>query len=337
MAAYSVRAAGVAIVFLLLGVPFGCQRGQPPTQPGGVGGGGQAASAQEQALQELLKYAQETGQTLEQVRQDLERLAATQRERGTSAVQTDLHVLSVLLNQAREAVAAKDSAKSQALLARMGRVGRGLLAELPGQKAALCIERAVAFLSAEVPDTAAARAALASAADALAQAKDTGLVPNVGKSLESARGLIDTKPEEARRWLEAALDECAKDKVATWAYNITLDLTSAFQAVQREAWLVAAAELDQVQTLITRLQSAASATPAPAVPAQGQQPGVAPAGGGGQAQTPPAGETLGSGGASGSPAPSAAPAAGQQLPPSGDATAPSAPAQPAAQGGASRP
>lgn len=322
------------MLVILVMVCLGCQRGQPPAQPGGSGTGAQA-SPQDQALQELLRYAQETGQTLEQVRQDLERLAASQRERGASPVQTDLRVLSMLLSQAKEAIAAKDAATSQALLARMGRVARGLLAELPGQQAALRIERAVAFLSADAPDTAAARAALASAADALAQAKDTGLAPDIAKNLESARSLVDTKPEEARRWLEDALDKCASDKVATWAYYITLDLTSAFQAVQREAWLVAAAELDQVQALITKLQSAASVTPAPA---QGQPQGTAPAAGTEQAPAA-AGEAPSAGPAAGGAAPgaSAAPPANQQTAPPSAPSAPSTPQQPPAQGSVSRP
>ncbi|MCX7598298.1 MAG: ATP-dependent Clp protease proteolytic subunit, partial [Armatimonadetes bacterium] len=319
MGTHSVRLAGCALIVILVMVLLGCQRGQPPAQPGTSGGGTQA-SAQDQALQELLKYAQETGQTLEQVRQDLERLAASQRERGASPVLTDLRVVSVLLTQAREALAAKDSAKSLALLARMGRVGRGLLAELPGQQAALRIERALTFLSADAPDAAAARAALASVADVLAQAKDTGLAPDIAKSLESARSLIDTKPEEARRWLEDALDKCANDKVATWAYQITLGLTSAYQAVQREAWLVAAAELDQVQALITKLQSAAAVTPAAPAPqgsAEGQPPSAAPAQG--QQAAPATGQTPGTAPAAPSPGASsgtggapAAPGAGQQ-------------------------
>lgn len=335
MAAHSARAAGCALMVILVMMSMGCQRGQPPAQPTAPGAGAQTASPQDQALQELLRYAQETGQTLEQVRQDLERLAATQRERGASPVLTDLRVLSMLLSQAKEAVTAKDAPKSQALLARMGRVARGLLAELPGQQAALRLERAMAFLSADAFDTAAARAALASAADALAQAKDTGLAPDIAKNLESARSLLDSKPEEARRWLEDALDKCANDKVATWAYHITLDLTSAFQAVQREAWLVAAAELDQVQALITKLQSAAAVTSAPSgagASAQGQ-PEAAPPATGGQA-APATGETPGSspggagGGSSGGlPGTSASSGAGQQ-PATSSAPSPSSPPTP---------
>jgi hypothetical protein len=332
------------LVAAMLVAGLGCQRGEVPAGVAAPASQGQpTVNPQDQALQELLRYAQETGRTLEQVRQDLEQLAVTQKEGANAAAQADLAVLAELVTQAKERVGAKDAAQAGGLLTRMGRVARSVLAEMPAQKAAVQAERALSALGAATPDTARAARAIAAGLDEVSRVG--GLVSaDVTTDLKGAAESLQTKPDDARKWLAAALDACAADRAAVWAYYMTLELTGAYQDVQREAWGAAAAQLDQVQAWITGLQSAAaSQTPAAGATgtgttaggsgtgaAQGATGGGTPAPGQGTSGTPPA---TGTPPAAGTSAPVATPTAGQSAgaaqPPQGGGGAPPAPASPA--------
>ncbi len=278
----------VAALFVLIAI-FGCKRGEVTTAEG------QGPSQEEAALKDLLKYAQETGQTLEQLRQTLNEWKASQRaEEGPSSIEIDLDVLSLLLSQAKAAVDKHEAKQSINLIARMSRVARGLLAELPGQRVAVRVERALAALSKETPDVSAASEAILSAIDACLKAKDAPLVPNVVKELEAAKEATTTDPARAKEHLIAVLDACAKDQAARWAYYVVKGLEGAFNAVGREAWPVAKAELEQVGILVEKLRAAAKGqqaqqateSEAAAEKAAAQQPQAEAPAAEGQAQQP---------------------------------------------------
>jgi hypothetical protein len=271
----------------------------------------------------LLKYAQETGQTLAELRQNLAHWrAAQEQEAGPSSIAQDLEVLRFLLHRARSAVEQRQGAESAALLTRMSRVARALLAELPGQLVAVRVERALMALGQDSPDVARASAALLAATDVCLGARDAALVPNVVKDLEAARASLSKDPKQAQQQLEAVLAVCGRDEAARWAYFLVQGLTSAFEAVQREAWLVAEAELQQAEELVKKLEAARAG--------EGQGPPAAAAQKAPETSPPPTGQPTGSlaqppGEAPASQSPPAPPGA----PPSASAP-PASPSSPAA-------
>ena len=296
------RAAATVTMLLILISAFGCKRGEVTATAEQ-----QQPSQEEAALKDLLKYAQATGQTLEQLQQTLNEWKASQRaEEGPSSIQLDLDVLASLLVQAKAAVDKQSVKESTSLIARMSRVARGLLAELPGQRVAVRVERALSALNKENPDVSAASEAILAALDACLKAKDAALVPNVVKELEAAKQAATQDPAKAKKHLMAVLDTCAKDQTARMAYYIVKGLEGAFGAVGREAWPVAKAELEQVGILIDKLRAAARGEKAE----KAEAAQAAPSGEGEQPQQPAAPE---------------ASSAGEQ--PSGEAPAAEGPAQ----------
>jgi hypothetical protein len=262
-------------------VGLGCQKSE-------VGAPSEQEQASQKALADLLKYAQETGQTLEQLQQTLAQWrAAQQQEARVSPVETDLKVLRSLLATAQGAIENKSVDTSLAVLKRMNRVARGLLAELPGQRIALRVERALAALTGEAPEARAASEAILSALDASLNAPEAALVPNVASDLEAAKSAVASDAKAATQALLTVLDKCGRDRAATWAYYIVTGLDGAFEAVQREAWPVAKAELEQVAELIKKIEAAVAggqpqAEQAPAAQSQAQQPAASEAAAGPQ-------------------------------------------------------
>lgn len=248
------RAAIVGIIgcvfFAIMLIAAGCQKGEvsPPSA---------ADEAQQRALSELLKYAQETGQTLDDLRQTLARWRAAEQEKAAiSPVRADVAVLSSLLSQATKAADNHDASACLAVLKRMSRVARNLLAQLPGQQVAVRVERALAAMAGEQPDVEQASAAILSALDVAINAREATLVPDVVNDLEAAKAAISSDASSARTSLLAVVEKCGRDKVAAWAYYIVEGLDNAFDAVQREAWPVVSAELEQVNNLIGRIRGA---------------------------------------------------------------------------------
>lgn len=316
--------AAAVVIFLVVVTAVGCKRGE-------VGGEGQAQTTPEQAaLQDLLKYAQQTGQTLEQLRDTLTQWQAAQEaEKGPSPVSMDLNVLSRLLDQARAEVQKRSANESLALITRMTRVSRCLLAELPGQQVAVRVERALSALSGDTPDAAMASQAILAAINVCVGSKDAALVPNVVKDLEAAKGALSSDISAARDRLFSVLEQCANDNAARWAYYMVKGLESAFEAVQREAWPVASAELEQVGELISKLRAAAAGTQAEK--AAGEKT-TAPEGASGGAAAPAA-SSAGGGSSAVSPQPpqqtrppEPGPETGQERAPAGPAAHPQAPA-----------
>jgi len=230
----------------------GCQTGKV-TQSQAEG------QASQKALDDLLRYAQETGQTLGDLQQNLARWrAAEQQDAQVSPVAQDIKVLRSLLGSARAAIDSKQEEATLGVLKRMNRMGRGLLAELPGQRIALRVERALMELKGDEPNGAAASEAILSALDASLNAREAALVPDVVKDLEAAKAAVTTDAKAATETLLAVLGKCGSDDAAAWAYYLVEGLDGAFQAVQRRAWPVAAAELEQVEELLSKLDRAVS-------------------------------------------------------------------------------
>ena len=266
------RGAAIIAAIFVFAWFAGCKRGEVSTTMQT-----QQPSAEEAALKDLLKYAQQTGQTLEELQQTLSEWQASQRaEEGPSSIEQDLSVLKRLLSQAQAAVGKKATKESLNLIARMSRVARGLLAELPGQQVAVRVERALSALGQETPDASAATKAILSAIDACLKAKDAPLVPNVVKELEAAKQAATSDAQKAREHLMSVLDACANDQAARWAYYIVKGLEGAFGAVGREAWPVAKAELEQVGLLIDKLSAAARGQKAQAAEQQPTQSDSSP-------------------------------------------------------------
>lgn len=279
------RAAAVRVALLALICAAiagtGCQTGKVTQSQ-------EEGQASQKALDDLLKYAQETGQTLGDLQQTLARWrAAEEQDTRVSAVAQDIRVLKSLLGSARAAIDSKQEEAALGLLKRMNRAARGLLAELPGQRIALRVERALMELKGDEPDGAAASEAILSALDAALNAREAALVPDVVKDLEAAKRAVTSDAKAATEMLLVVLGKCGSDDAAAWAYYLVEGLDGAFQAVQRKAWPVAAAELEQVEELLGKLDRAVSGaqqepeaggTQAPGeTPTTGSQPEGAPA------------------------------------------------------------
>ncbi len=238
----------IALTFSIAGCKRG-KAGESPTE--------QVSEQQQRALQELLKYAQETGQTLDELRQSFAKWKAAQStSAGPSSIRTDIAVLSALVAEASKAVEQHNAEAALSLLRRMSRVARALLSELPGQQIAVRVERALLNLRDEQPDVEAASRFLLQALDACLNASEATLVPDVASELEAAKSSLPSNPAAARSKLIAVLDRCGKDQVAVWAYYIVEGLDNAFEALGRKAWPVVAAELSQVKNLIQKINQA---------------------------------------------------------------------------------
>jgi hypothetical protein len=197
-------------------------------------------------------------------------------------VQPDLKVLGALLGWARKSATSKDPTNANAWLVRANRMARAILAELPAQQVAVQIERALAADAAQPADTATASAAIGAAIDLLTKTPDQALAPDVLQRLQAVKDRVVSDPLNAAEELQALLAQCASDKAANWAYQITLSLSGATEAVGREAWPVVTAEIEQAEALLAKIGDAATGTPAPAAgtaPAAPKAPAVPPAAG----------------------------------------------------------
>ncbi len=267
--------AWAAAILVGLALAAGCQKGRVEEQA--------AEEAEQQPspeLQALLKLVQETGQSVEQLRQSIAQWKAAQEASTAFApVRTDLAVLRRLRQKALAAVEAKNSNELQAILTRMNRVARAVLAELPGQQVAVWVERALNALDQEPPNAQAAAAAILSAIDACVKAREPTLVPDVVKTLEAAQKSVTSDVAAARQQLMQVVSKCGKDKAGRIAYYMVAELEGAFKAAVRDAWPVVKAELEQVGNLIGQLEGMMTAAEQAQPQAEaGQTPAGRPAG-----------------------------------------------------------
>ena len=313
------RVVGSVIVVLLLCSLFviGCRPEEPgaaaPTQPEQP----QISTEQQQLLQKILEYQQQTGNTPDQILEALrQQQAPAKAPTAAQAIGEDLQVAKALLAAGRSAATAKEAQTTAATLHRLRPALVGLRAELPGAVIAQNLERALVALNTQAAQEGAnaASAALLAALEATRQAP-AALVPEVVQSLESAKASVDSNQiEPAKTAIVQMLGQLQADATLKLLDGALAAVQGAEEALNRAAWPVVIAEFDELDMVLSRLQEKVGATttvsstpPGPGAGASGAGPLPGPAGAPTQ---PPAQPGAGMG-----PPPAQQPAAAPAAPP----------------------
>jgi len=256
----------VVAVLLCVLLVVGCQPEQqvaPPVQPPEL----QApiiATEQEQLLAEILEYTKQTGSTLEELAEEARRREAlAQAPSGVGAVDEDLRVAKALVAAARSGAANKQAEKTAAALGRLVATLRALRAEIPAAVIAQHLERIAQHLErgliaiSNLP----AQQAVSAASSSLLAAIDTAmqapapLVPEVVDSVERAKGKVDDEQlQKAAEQILEILAELRDDATVKLLDTASGSVRGAQDALQRAAWPVLIAELDQLETMLSQLQ-----------------------------------------------------------------------------------
>jgi len=186
----------VAVVLFIL-VIVGCQPEQqvaptvPPPPPVAIEP--QISPEQQQLLEEVQKYTEQTGTTLEGLAEEVKRREAlAEAPTGVAVVDEDLGVAKALVGVARSGAANKQADKTTAALDRLGPTLTALRAEVPAAAMAQHLERALTAISSLPASEAvgAASSSLLAAIDTAMQAP-ASLVPEVVDRIEQAKAKVD--------------------------------------------------------------------------------------------------------------------------------------------------
>ncbi len=250
----------VAVVLFIL-VIVGCQPEQqvappvppPPPEPQGP----QVSTEQQQLLEEVQKYTEQTGTTLEELAEEAKRREAlAQAPSGVAAVDEDLGVAKALVGAARSGAGNKQTEKTTAALGRLGPTLTALRAEVPAAVMAQHLERALAAISSLPASEAvsAASSSLLAVIDTAMQAP-TSLVPEVVDAVERAKGKVDDEQlQQAAEEILGVLAELQDDATGKLLDSASESVRGAQGALRREAWPVLIAELDQLEAMLSQLQ-----------------------------------------------------------------------------------
>jgi len=250
----------VAVVLCIL-VIVGCQPEQqvaptgPPQSPEPQVP--RISTEQEQLLEEILEYTKQTGSTLEELAEEARRREAlAQAPSGVEAVDEDLRVAKALVAAARSGAANKQAEKTAAALGRLVATLRALRAEIPAAVIAQHLERALIAIS-NLP----AQQAVSAASSSLLAAMDTAmqapapLVPEVVDSIERAKGKVDDEQlQKGADQILEILDQLCNDATVELLDTASGSVRGAQDALQRTAWPVLIAELDQLEAMLSQLQ-----------------------------------------------------------------------------------
>jgi len=215
------------------------------------------STEQEQLLEEILEYTKQTGSTLEDLAEEARRREAlAQAPSGVEAVDEDLRVAKALTGVARSGAANKQGEKTAAALARLEPALRALRTEIPAAVIAQHLERALVGIS-NLP----AQQAVSVASSSLLAAIDTAmqapapLVPQVVDRIEQAKAKVDDEQlQQAAEQIVEILDQLRDDATVQLLDSASGSVRGAQDALQRTAWPVLIAELDQLETMLSQLQ-----------------------------------------------------------------------------------
>jgi len=306
---------GVLLLGGLIALVNGCQR-SAETNP-------MAQAESENA--ELRATLERTGKTMEDLATQVERQQSREAEKaGEPPVVRDLAVARATLTDAQKlAAAAKDAQAAAVALARLRRALQRLAAELPASLIVQHADRAMYLIKAATgvgsKDFSDASLEIVAAYDAANHGRPAELVPAVTNDLEGAlkalkKGDADGTLKTLNDVIGKALDSAALKVLA----QAQTEAQGAENALNRGAWTVVAAELAELEGLLSQIVTAPAAaqkaeakptTPATPPANQGATPpaqGAAPAGQEAPATTPQAPAAQPGQPATGAPAPAAA-------------------------------
>jgi len=223
----------------------------------------QVSTEQQQLLEEILDYTKQTGSTLEQLAEEARRREALeQAPRGVTAIDDDLQVAKALVAAARSAATSREAEPTAARLHRLHPTVGALRAELPAAAIAQHLERAlVAINNLPAQDAAnAASASLLAAIDTAMQAP-APLVPEVVKAVERAKTSVDQQRlEDAGPQMLEILKQLRADTTVRMLDGLVAGARGAEEALNRRAWPVVVAELDQLDVMLGELQEKVGVT-----------------------------------------------------------------------------
>lgn len=245
----------VALAGLVLGA---CrpqsQYQQPPVPPSGPE---PISDQQEQMLKQIIEYQERSGSTLEALVEEMQRQEALERApSGIQRLGSDVRVAKALVGAARRAVNAKFVDKTTAALQRLEPALVGLRSQVPAAAIAQYLERALMAISTYSEEEAIniASACLLGAVE-VAMKAPARLVPDVMKDIERAKARVDHGDlTKGANQILSILEQLAEHDSIALVGKALGEARGIEQAVGREAWSVAAAGIDQLESLLSELQ-----------------------------------------------------------------------------------
>lgn len=275
---------GALLVGGLFAVLNGCQRSNEPPS---------AAAQAETENAQLREALERTGKSMEELAAQVEQQQSREAQQaGDPPVVRDLAVARATLTDAQKLAAqAKDAPTCAAVLARLRRVLQSIAAELPAAQIAQHADRAMYSIKASMAvaskDFSEGTLELVAAYDAANHGRPAELVPPVTSDLEGAlKTLRKGDPEAALKALNDVIGKSLENAALKVLAQAQVEALGAETALNREAWTVVAAELSQLDSLLSQIVVAQPAatktettTPATgtAAPAEGAAPATQPA------------------------------------------------------------
>lgn len=220
---------------------------------------------QKKLLEDILRFQRDTGSTLESLAAEIARRKALESQaRGPSPLVRDLAVARSLLVAARRAVQSEDRDSALWALRRLEAVVCVMQGETPASQIHVQLERAVLALQGSGAGVEAdvASGAVLAALDVALEAPDAALVPDVARKLEKTKQQVDKgQYKEALKALEELIGTVTAHDSAKRLAFAAAGVRGARQALEREAWLVVLAELDQLSDLFNQFSTTLKAAP----------------------------------------------------------------------------
>lgn len=226
------------------------------------------SAEQQKMLEEILKFQQETGSSLEVLAKDIAARKAQDTDgTGTSILVRDLAVARGLLVAVRRSVNNEDSDGAMRSLRRLAQTVRVMQGETPAARICASLERAHAALIGSEAGIEAdvASAAVLSATNVALKSPDAPLVPNIGlgEDLEKTKALIDKgEYKEALKNIGELIQTILNHESVQRLDRIAAGVQGAREAMERGAGLVVMAELDQLSDGFNRFATSLRGQPA---------------------------------------------------------------------------
>jgi hypothetical protein len=258
---------GLVVVTLALSV-VGCQRG--PLPAAGTSNSTQAATPsgdQQKLLEDILKYQQATGSTIDGLVKEIEqRKAQEATAAGPSPLVRDLAVARGLLVAVRRAVNNEDRDSALRYLRRLGEAVAVLQGETPAALICTHLERADTALlgSAAGVEADVASASVLAAMNVALKSPDAPLVPNInlGPELEKVKARIDKgEYKDALKSIEGFIGAVLSHESVRALEHAAAGVRGARDAMERDAGLVVLAELDQLSDGLNRFSTSVRGQP----------------------------------------------------------------------------
>ena len=256
-----------AIVILV-----GCELAPPGSTPSGDATD-QTDVTQEQRmlLEDIRTLQQQTGQNLQALVEDAQQRAARERSaEGLPGIVEDIMAAQVIISDATDAAQLEKATEAAAAISRLRGIAFGMLTETSASVVQRHCERALAYLSLSTPRLDEAAAELTTAYDVTAGGPDSAGVQTL---LDQAKTHLNRGDDHnASKVIGTIIDKTSGEESVVLIEKMLAGLDGATAALDRQAWPVVSAELQEVRRMLDNLaldvrfrDQVASIQPAPAV------------------------------------------------------------------------